>query len=84
MKMKQRVGRMKMKQQWVGRTNEFVLGFFSWSNHRQGTNRTRGELGMGPASRFVVKRTVQIDRQREQTSRDNLTSVRIKLTIATL
>jgi hypothetical protein len=28
MKMKQRVRRMKMKQQWVGRTNGFVLGFF--------------------------------------------------------
>jgi hypothetical protein len=28
-KMKQQVGRMKMKQQRVGRTNGFVLGFFS-------------------------------------------------------
>jgi len=43
--MKQRVGRMKMKQQWVGRTNGFVLRFFSWLNHRQGADRARGELG---------------------------------------
>jgi hypothetical protein len=47
MKMKQRVGRMKIKQQWVGRTNGFILGFFSWSNYHQGADRTRGELGMG-------------------------------------
>jgi hypothetical protein len=47
MKMKQYVGRMKMEQQWVGRTNVFVLGFFSWLNRRQGTDRTREELGMG-------------------------------------
>jgi hypothetical protein len=47
MKMKQQVGRMRMKQQLVGRTNGFVLGFFSWSNHHQGIDRTQGELGMG-------------------------------------
>ena len=41
------VGRMKMKQQHVERTNGFVLGFFSWSNRRQGTDRARGELGTG-------------------------------------
>jgi hypothetical protein len=39
-------GRSNMKQQRVGRTNGFVLGFFSWSNHRQGADRARGELGM--------------------------------------
>jgi hypothetical protein len=38
-----------MKQQWVGRTNEFVLVFYSWLNHHQGAYRTRGELGMGRA-----------------------------------
>ena len=38
-----------MKQQRVGRTNGFVLGFCSWSNCHQGANRTRGELGMGQA-----------------------------------
>jgi hypothetical protein len=47
--MKQRVERMKMKQQWVGRTNGFLLEFFSWSNRRQGADRTRGELGTGRA-----------------------------------
>jgi hypothetical protein len=49
MKMKQQVERMRIKQQRVRRTNGFVLGFFSWSNHRQGTDRTRGELGAGRA-----------------------------------
>ena len=39
----------------------------------------------GPdASRFVAKRTVQIDRQQERMARDKLNSVRIKPTIATL
>jgi hypothetical protein len=41
------VERMRMKQQRVGRTNGFVLGFFSWSNCHQGADRTRGELGTG-------------------------------------
>ena len=47
MKMKQRVDRIKMKQQRVERTNGFVLGGFSWSNSRQGADRARGELGTG-------------------------------------
>jgi hypothetical protein len=47
--MGQRVERMRMKQQRVGRTNGFVLGFFSWSNRRQGTDSTQGELGTGRA-----------------------------------
>ena len=33
----------------VGRTNGFILGFFSWSNRRHATDRARGELGMGRA-----------------------------------
>ena len=36
-----------MKQQQVGRTNGFVLGFFSWSDGRKGAGRPRGELGTG-------------------------------------
>jgi hypothetical protein len=47
--MKQQVGRMKMKQQQVGRTNGFILGFFSWSNRRQGADRVRGEFRTGRA-----------------------------------
>jgi hypothetical protein len=42
-------------------------------------------VGNGPdTSRFVAKRMVQIDRQRERTTRDKLNSVCIKLTIAML
>ena len=32
-----------------GENKSFVLGFFSWSNYYQGTDRTRGELGTGQA-----------------------------------
>jgi hypothetical protein len=42
MKMKQRVEKMKMRQRRVERTNGFVLGFFSWSNRRQGADRAQG------------------------------------------
>jgi hypothetical protein len=49
---------MKMKQ-WVGRTSRFVLGFFSWLNHCQGTDRGQGELGNETGgSRFIAKWTV--------------------------
>ena len=40
-------GENEEKQQRVGRTNGFVLGFFSWSNRRQGADKAQGELGMG-------------------------------------
>ena len=32
-----------------GRTNGFVLWFFSWSNHHQGVDKTQGELAIGRA-----------------------------------
>ena len=84
MKMKQLVGRMKMKQQ-VGRTNGFILGFFLLveppPRHQQDPRGVGNGLG---ASRFVAKRTVQIDRQQERLARDKLNCVRIKPTIATL
>jgi len=71
--------------QGVGRTKRFVLGFFSWSNCRQGANWGRGELGNGPnSSRFLAKRTIQIDWRRERTAWDKLNSIRVKPTIATL
>jgi hypothetical protein len=84
MKIKQLVGRMKMKQR-EGRTNGFVLGFFSGSNSRQCTNRAEGSWGMAQVVLgFFSKWTVQIDRQRERTARDKRNNIRIKLTIATL
>ena len=33
----------------TGEENYFLLEFFSWSNRRQGDDRTRGEMGMGRA-----------------------------------
>jgi hypothetical protein len=84
MKIKQLVGRMNMKQQ-VGRTNGFVLGFFSWSNNHQCANRAKGSWGMAwVVLGFFSKWTVQINQQRERTARDKINGSRIKLTIATL
>ena len=84
MKMKQLVGRMKMKQR-VGRTNGFILRFFSGSNSRQCADRAKGSWGTDRAVLgFFSKQTVQIDRQREWTARDKVNSIRIKPTIATL
>ena len=75
---------MKMKQ-WVGRTNGFVLEFFSGSNSRQCADKAEGTWGTDQAVLgFFSKRTVQIDRQRERTARDKVNSIRIKPTIATL
>jgi hypothetical protein len=75
---------MKMKQR-VGRTNRFLLGFFSWLNHSQGIDRGQGELGDGPDdSRFVAKWTVQIDQQQERMVQDKLNNIHIKPTICAL
>jgi hypothetical protein len=66
----------------VRRTNGFVLGFFSGSNSRQYADRGKGSWGTDRAVLgFFSKRTVQIDRQRERTTRDKVNSIRIKLTI---
>jgi hypothetical protein len=75
-----RVEKIRMKQQQMGRTNGFVLGFLVGRTAAKAP--TRGELGMGQA--LVAKWTVQIDRQQERTTQDKLNSVRIKPTIATL
>jgi hypothetical protein len=70
-----------LKWRWSNGWDIVFGGFF----RRNGADRGRGELGNERgASKFVGKRTLQIDQQRERTAWDKLNSICVKPTIATL
>ena len=75
---------MKIKQQRVGELIDSYWGFLLGGTITKASIGPRG-VGNGPgASKFVAKRTVLINQQREQTTWDKLNSFRIKPAIATL